>query len=226
MPYILWMDSFDLSGDDSPGLFGMGLIDRIGPLQDKAVRQVLASVAGFYADRSALKKKEEATFRPKTAYQIPFLDPDRTQHTVAVMPFLNRSKSSKAGDIIALRFAGQLVKNRAFRVLEPGVVRQKLLNYRVIMPAGVAKEQAEAFFNNLQTDLIFMGKILEYQEGSVKMEFEMQVYERKSREMVWSSWSHSRGNDAVLLFDWKRVSNAGALASQMAQSIVQDMTTE
>jgi len=58
------------------------------------------------------------------------------------------------------------------------------------------------------------------------MEFDLQVYERKSEAMVWSSWSHNRGNDAVLLFDWKRVSNAGALASQMAQSIVQDMTTE
>jgi len=70
-----------------------------------------------------------------------------------------------------------------------------------------------------------VGRLLEYEEGRLDMEFDVQVYDRKSGSTVWSSWSHNRGNDAVLIFDWKRVNNAGALASKMARSIVQDIAT-
>jgi len=225
MPYIMWMDSIGLSGDDTPGLFGIGLIEQIGPLQDKAVKQILAAVAEFYADTALpANNGPAATFEPKIAYQAPFLLPDK-MYTVAIMPFFNRSKNTKAGEIIALRFASQLAKHTDFEVLEPGVVRQKLLNFRVILRDGVSREVAESFFNNLETDLVLMGRVLEYEEGIPKMEFDIQVYEKKSREMVWSSWSHNQGNDAVFFFDWRRVNNAGVLASKMATTTVRTMTS-
>ncbi len=224
-PYILWMENADLSGDDSPGLFGVGLIDKIGKLQEKAVRQLLGSLAAFNADKPAPDSGAVAgAFEPKAAHENPFFVSDRT-YTVAVMPFYNKSKSSRAGEVLALRFVSQMVKNRAFQVMEPGVVRQKLLNYRMIMRDGPSKADMKSFFFNLDTDLILVGRLLEYEEGKVKMEFDVQVYDRNSISAVWSSWSHSRGNEAVLVFDWKQVKNAGALASKMARSIVQDITT-
>ncbi len=224
-PFILWMENVDLSGDDSPGLFGVGLIDKIGKLQEKAVGQLLGSLAAFNADKPAPGTGSvAATFEPKAAHDNPFFVADRT-YTVAVMPFYNRSKSTRAGDVLALRFASQMVKNKAFVVMEPGVVRQKLLNYRMIMSDGPSKEDMKSFFINLETDLILVGRILDYEEGKVKMEFDVQVYDRNSSSAVWSSWSHNRGDEAVIVFDWKRVSNAGALASKMARSIVQEITT-
>jgi len=223
MPYIMWMDNIGFSGDDAPGLFGIGLIEQIGPLQDKAVKQLLASVAEYYADTSLpANNGPTGLFKPKTAYRSPFLVPDK-MYTVAVMPFFNRSKNSKAGEIIALRFAGQLTKYSAFQVLEPGVVRQKLLNFRVIMRDGVSREVTDSFFNNLETDLVLIGRVLEYEEGNTKMEFDIQVYEKKSREMVWSSWSHNQGSDGVFFFDWRRVNNAGVLASKMAKTTLRTM---
>jgi len=223
-PYILWMENVDLSGDDSFGLFGSGLIEKVGLLQDKAVDQLLGSLAAFYADRRAPKKDEvPALFGPKAAREDPVLASHRN-YTVAVLPFYNKSKSSRAGEVLALRFVSQLVKSGAFEVMEPGVVRQKLLNYRIVMPDGPSKTDLRSFFDNLGTDLILNGRMLDYEEGRVKMEFDLQVYERKSEAMLWSSWSHNRGNDAVLLFDWKRVNNAGTLASRMARSIIQAMT--
>ncbi len=226
MPHILWMENIDLSGDDSPGLFGVGLIDNIGQLQQKALKQLLGSLAAFYADKTDASKGSTAveTFKPKAAHEKPFFVPDKI-YTVAVMPFYNRSKSSRAGEVLALRFVSQLVKNKAFEVMEPGVVRQKLLNYRMIMIDGPSKADMKSFFVNLETDLILIGRLFDYEEGKLRMEFDVQVYERKSESTVWSSWSHNQGNDAVVLFDWKRVNNAGALASKMARSIVDDITT-
>jgi TolB-like protein len=224
-PYILWMENADLSGDDTPGLFGAGLIDQIGKLQDKAIKQLMGSLAAFYADKPARGRSDVPdSFKPKAAHENPFFVPDKT-YTVAVMPFYNRSKSSRAGDVLALRFVSQLVKNKAFEVMEPGVVRQKLLNYRIIMPEGPSKADMKSFFINLDTDLILVGRLLDYQEGKLKMEFDIRVYEKKSGSTVWSSWSHNEGNDAVVIFDWKRVNNAGALASKMARSIVQEITS-
>jgi MBG domain-containing protein len=223
-PYILWMESFGMSGDDSPGLFGMGLIEQIGVLQDHAVKRLLGSLASFYADKIEPDKVlAPKTFEPKTAFEVPFLVPGKT-YSVAVMPFFNQTKNSKAGEIIALRFVNQLVKNKMFVVLEPGVVRQKFLNYRIIMHDGLSKAQADSFFNNLGTDLIFAGRVMKYDEGAFSIEFNTQVYARDSRAMVWSSWSHNQGYDAVFVFDWRRVNNAGALASMMVQSVIRDMT--
>ncbi len=224
-PYILWMENVDLSGDDSPGLFGVGLIEKIGQLQEKAIKQLLGSLDAFYADKPAPSmSRVPESFRPKAAHENRLLVPNRT-YTIAVLPFYNRSKRSRAGDVLALRFVTQLVKNKTFNVMEPGVARQRLLNYRIIMPDGPSKEDMKSFFVNLNTDLILIGRLLDYEEGKLNMEFDVQVYERKSGSTVWSSWSYNWGTDAVVLFDWNRVNNAGALASKMARSIVQGITT-
>jgi MBG domain-containing protein len=227
LAYILWMEDMGLSGNDSPGLFGSGLIQQIGLLQNKAVKQLIDSLTAFYTDRKVPAAKGQAmgAFKPKKAAEIPFLEPGKG-YTVAVMPFYNRSRNSKAGEMLALRFVSQLVKNKAFQVLEPGVVRQKLLNFRTVMHEGPSKEDVRSFFLNVGTDLIIMGRVLDYQEGNLSMEFEVQVYDGKSQSMVWSSWSYNQGHDAVVLFDWNQVNNAGELASNMAKSVVRDMTEE
>ncbi|HSB35179.1 MAG TPA: MBG domain-containing protein, partial [Nitrospirota bacterium] len=227
LPYILWMENIGLSGDDSPGLFGSGLIQQIGLLQNKAVKQLLDSLSAFYTDKKAPASKGQVTgiFKPKKAAEIPFLETGKS-YTVAVLPFFNRSRNSKAGEILALRFVSQLVKNKAFQVLEPGVVRQKLLNFRTIMHDGPSREDVRSFFLNVGTDLILMGRVMDYQEGALSMEFEVQVYDGKTQSMVWSSWSYNQGHDAVVLFDWNRVNNAGELASNMAKSVVRDLTEE
>jgi hypothetical protein len=204
------------------------LIGQIGPLQNKAVKQLMDSLAAFYADRVVLaagKDQGTQSFKAKKASGISFLAPGKT-YTVAVMPFYNRSKSAKAGEILALRFVNQLVKNKSFLVLEPGVVRQKLLNFRTIMLDGPSKEDMQSFFLNVRADLVLMGRVMEYQEGSPKLEFEVKVYDGKRGSMAWSSWSYNEGNDAVVAFNWQRVINAGDLASKMAKSVVLNMIAE
>lgn len=226
---ILWMDGVGLAGDDSPGLLDLGLIDNPDTLLAIAVQRILASLSEFLstgqnqADSSAPRSKH----RPKVIFRSPVLDP-AVPHTVAVMPFFNLSERNFAGEIMALHFVRQLRARENFNVIEPGVVRQALLRGRVIMGGGISLADAGLISNLLEADLILSGKIMDYQDfqglaANPKVDFSAEIFEEKSREVVWTVQSYNRGDDGVYFFDWRRVNTAYVMASQMVQLAVEDM---
>jgi len=150
---------------------------------------------------------------------------------LAIVPFFNKSNSRNAGEIMALHFAEQFMKNGTFEVMEPGVVRQKLLTYRLIMQDGLSLAAADLISGSLDADLLLVGSILEYQGGAgplgnPRVEFAVRVLDARSRKVTWSSWSHNQGDDDVVLFDWGRMSSVAALASNMTNAVVRSMATE
>ncbi len=226
---ILWMDGVGLAGDDSPGLLDLGLIDNPDTLLAIAVQRILASLSEFLstgqnqADSSAPRSKH----RPKVIFRSPVLDP-AVPHTVAVMPFFNLSERNFAGEIMALHFVRQLRARENFNVIEPGVVRQALLRGRVIMGGGISLADAGLISNLLEADLILSGKIMDYQDfqglaANPKVDFSAEIFEEKSREVVWTVQSYNRGDDGVYFFDWRRVNTAYVMATQMVQLAVEDM---
>jgi hypothetical protein len=224
-PRILWMESSILSGNDSPGLLGLGLIKDIGRLRKKAIKGITASLAGFLSGKvTAGDGGGIWRFHPKLAYFSRFLVPGR-RYRVAIAPFFNKSEVSFADQIMALHFTRQLVKTGAFEVVDPGVVREKLLKARVIMRAGVSKPDEDILFNTMDADLILTGKVLNYDDAAPGVEFYVVVFDRTSMKVVWSSWSSSRGDDGVFFFDWGSVNTVGKLASKMASNVVRDITS-
>jgi TolB-like protein len=225
-PVILWMETVALSGGDSPGVLGLGLINDMGRLQKMAFDRLMRS---FEMDLTGNTNTEsgrgERRFQPKTVYSFPFMRPDR-KYTIAVAPFLNKSGRDDADSFLALRFMSQLTKEKTFIVIDPGAVREKLLFFRFIMQDGLSARQANAIHDSLQADLILTGKVTVYEEleGAPRVEFSTLVFERQKKKVVWTSWSFNQGDDDVHFFDWSRVSTAGALASKMTQAVVRDMT--
>ena len=54
------------------------------------------------------------------------------------------------------------------------------------------------------------GRVMDYQdyqgaEGKPKVNFSVTVVERKSRKVVWNSYSRNEGDDGVYFFDWERL---------------------
>jgi TolB-like protein len=224
-PFILWIDGAGLSGDDSPGILGLGLIENPKTLIEKAMKFITGSLAGYLSTRTdeandrGLKKK----FRPKIAYKSPSLEPNR-KYVIAVLPFFNRSERKYAGEILVLHFIRQLKRFNNFDIIEPGVLRQELLGLRVIMEDGVSLANADAIFAILSADLILSGRVIDYQDyqgiwGKPKVDFSTVLIERKSREVVWGSNSYNEGDDGVFFFDRGRVNTAHAMASQMVRWI-------
>lgn len=223
-PVILWIDGIGLSGDDSPGILGLGLIEDPKELIGKALGSLSKSVAAFLSgNKQTANDKGSQKFDPKVAYRSPVLDPDR-KYTLAVTPFFNRSDRKYGGEIMVLHFVRQLKEFENLDIIEPGVVRQDLLNLRIIMDEGVSLANADIISDTLNADLILTGKVIDYQDyqgvfGTPKVDFSIQLLERKSREVVWSSSSYNTGDDGVFFFDRGRVNTAHNLASEMARSI-------
>ncbi len=224
VPAILWIDGVGMAGDDHPGILNLGLINDFRVLVRKALGMVGESLAARLAGKEGRRgtAKAERKFRPRIAYRSDL--EGEQKYTVAVVPFFNKSDRKNAGDVLVLQFVRALHGLGNFEVIEPGLVRKAFLNMRLIMDEGVSLEDAQALFAVLGVDLVLAGEVLDYQDyegpvGSAKVNFTVQLIERKNRMVVWSSESYNQGDDGVFFFDWGKVNTAHAMAIQMADSI-------
>lgn len=228
-PAVLWIDGVGLAGDDSPGILGLGLVEDPTVLLAKAVDALVGSLVRDFADAVTQPAGNEGPrkFRPKIVYRSEALNPEK-KHSVAVAPFFNQTDRKYAGEIVALHMIRNLMTFRNFEIVEPGIVRQELLRFRIIMTDGVSLPETETILNAVNADLVLNGEVLDYRdyrgpEGVAMVDFSVLFIERRTRQVVYSSYSQNQGNDGVLFFDWGRVNTAHAMASQMARAIGQTM---
>jgi TolB-like protein len=226
-PQILWMEGAGLSGDDKPGLLALGVIEDPVSLRDKALDILVSSLMNYMDRQGAVPFRSSAikTYSPAILYRSPSLSLRNGPYTFIVVPFLNVSERSNAGDLVALLFVEQLKKSASFKVIQPGLVRQELLNLRVIMEGGLSLANADALFSAIDADYVITGKVFSYQDylgvsGSPYVDFTTIVIEKKTRRVVWSSDSYRKGTDSVYVFDFGQVNNAHAMASSMVGTIV------
>jgi hypothetical protein len=217
---ILWIDGRGVSGNDSPGILGLGIISDPRRLMDKAVNSLLDSLFGAGKEVPASGKR----FQPREMYRSSVFNPGQ-KYRVAVIPFYDLSGRRNAGDIIGLQFVRAMAPFGNFEVIEPGVVLSRLLRYRIVLDQGLSLAQADVLFESLQADLILCGTVFRYEDaqgalGAPSVEFSVQLMDRKSREVVVSSFSSNAGNDGVFFFDAGRVSTVQALTMQMARRAV------
>lgn len=237
-PEVLWMDSVGLTGEDTPGFFGLGRISEMDRLLDKAIAALLASLQGYMAPPGEDKKsgqavesssvygaaKVEKKYLPKTWYRSPEFDPE-AHYTIAVVPFLNINTRKNAGEAVPLHFVNQLLRHRNFTVIEPGLVREEFLNNRLIMEEGpsLAVSDLISGSNSLGVDLVLSGKVFDYQGlvGEAKVDFSTQIIDGKRREIIWASRSYGAGDEGVYFFDAGRVFSASVLTKRMSGAVVQ-----
>lgn len=226
---ILWMDGVGLAGDDSIGLLELSLIEDFQILQNKAVRILSTSLRRYLLGESYWRgsQREIIKFWPKTFYRSPVFEPGM-KYTVAVVPFLNLSEKKSAGEIISLQFIRQMNPLENFVLVEPGLVRQALLQMRIIMDGGISMIDADSIFSKLHVDLVLAGQVFNYQDkqgtaGTPKVEFSALLIERKSREVVWNCRSYHEGDDGVFFFDWGQIETAYRMASEMVLSALETM---
>ncbi|MBZ0154868.1 MAG: hypothetical protein K8I29_01465 [Alphaproteobacteria bacterium] len=249
-PSVLWMTGLGAAGDARQGLLGLGLIEDPQRLQSHAVRSLVVSLERFLAGgkaRTGRDGREDAPspagkentggeraaygtgrFRPKISYYSPLPRSGR-KYSIAVIPFSNESERKNAGEIMMLHFVRHLRSVRSFEVIEPGVVRQKLINMRVVMTAGLSLADSEVIFDLLGADLILAGKCTEYQDyagssGAPRVKYSVLLIEKQSLKTIGAFHSYNDGDEGVFLFDWKKVRTAHELASGMAGATVEGLS--
>jgi hypothetical protein len=228
-PAVRWIDGVGLAGDDTPGILGLGLVDDPTVLLARAVDALVGSLVRDVAEAGAHPAGGDGPrkFQPKLVYRADALNAGK-KYSVAVAPFFNKTDRKYAGEIIALHMIRNLMTFQDFEVVEPGIVRQELLRFRIIMTDGVSLPETETILNAVNADLVLNGEVLDYRDyrgpdGVATVDFSVLFIERRTRQVVYSSYSQNQGDDGVLLFDWGRVNTAHAMASQMARAIGQKM---
>lgn len=231
-PAVLWIDGIGLAGDDTPGILGLGLIEEPQALLTRAVESLARSLDQYASGEDGGPKGERGArkFRPKIVYRSAGLDPEK-KYSIAVVPFFNKSERKYAGEIIALHMIRNLMAFQNFEIVEPGIVREQLLRFRIIMSEGVSLPDTDTILNTVNADLVLNGEVLDYQdyqgpEANPKVDFSVLFIERNTRKVVYSSYSQNTGNDGVVLFDWGKVNTAHAMASQMARAVGERMLKE
>jgi hypothetical protein len=227
-PLIEWMEVVQLAGDQRPGLLGTRRVDDLVVLRERA----LARLADSLARRLGSGRPEVARgggrgrFKPRTAYRSP-AGPGAAgpRLRVAVLPFAHAGPGGpEAGGIVALHVLHRLIRRGDLDLVEPGVLRDVLLEGRVIQEGGLSLAQADLLRALLEVDLLVTGAVMDYldpvgPEGVPVVAFSMRAIDTATRQVVFSSISHNRGDDGVFFFDLGRVHTAHALASEMAHAV-------
>ena len=222
---LLWIDGVSRAGDESPGLLGLGIIRSMPSLQQQVLPKLADSLGRFLEGRgpAAPACPDGGRFRPKVPYRSPLLDPKQT-YSVAVVPFRNLAPRRGAGEVVALTFARQMAAVPNFKVIEPGVVRDLLLRFRIVMEGGVSIDQVRSLLGALGADLVVAGDVFDFGAGGVpRLNFTATVLEGHSGRIAWQATSYNQGDDGVFFFDAGMVSTPSALTCRMVRTAVDGM---
>lgn len=240
-PRILWMDSKSLSGDENPGLLDLGMIKDMEGLLDTVLVALFESWEPTLLPPASAEAGEERQlywqqrradvgddkFFPREYYRSESLAANR-HYTVAVMPFYNLSERKYAGELMDLHFVRLLRQLPNFSVIDPGELRDNLLQYRIIMDDGLSLANAELLFVKLGVDLVVTGKIFDYEDyggmvGRPIVDFSVEIFSRDGNKTLWTSKSHTDGEKGVFFFDFGKVYTAHNLAGQMVGAIARKL---
>jgi hypothetical protein len=227
-PEILWMDGVGMVGDDHPGFLGLGLVSSVDTLQDRCFDRLMESLQRRMEGKPELPRGNAAAkyFRPKIMYNPGSLAKG-VRYSIGVVPFANASDRRLAGDIASLQLLRELVARGDFAVMEPGVLRDKLLELRIIMEQGLSLQDLFLVHKKLDTDLLLAGTVLRYEDPSLplpapRVEFSTLLMQGEGKRVIWASKSYNQGAERVFFFDAGRISTALELTSRMARALLSE----
>ncbi len=238
-PRVLWAESVDLAGDQAPGVLGLGLIHDPSVLARRALARIAGELSAYLHGASPRPSAAESAaqeirspqrrFRPRGFYRAPAPPAGRPVLRVAVLPFRNDSPRTSAGELMTLHFVELVHAAGGLEVIEPGVVRQALLQTRMIQEGGVSLAQADVLREVLGVDLVIAGRVMDYEDrrgasAAPLVDFSAQGIDPAKRQVVWTSFSYNRGDDRVFFFDAGRIYTAHGLATRMAAAVVNKFT--
>ena len=197
------------------------LIRKMAPVDDTPAPPV---AGGGKAMESMFGRFFIPRYTPQGWYSA--MEPlDKLQRAVAIIPFTNQSTRKNASELLELHLAKQLVSEGTFNVVEPGAIRDSMLKMHIVMNDGISNPNIDAISTALQIDMLLYGKVIDFTESTAQaasplVDFTLQMYERDTRRILWSSRSRNRGDDGVWFYDVGRVASAAELADRMSRAMV------
>jgi TolB-like protein len=196
-----------------------------GVCRNGGIHRQAASFSEGESDELIYPGETRPRYAPRSVFRSPFVDA-RGRYSVAVVPFVNLSERKNAGKLMTLHFIEELTRVDGLRVVDPGLVREEMLRYRTVIPAGPSLATTDLLSSDrsLGVDLVLSGTVFDYGGAVVpKVDFGLEIIETASREVVWTSQSYNHGQEGVFFLDAGRVYTAHHLAANMARAAVRQL---
>ena len=228
---ILWMDSAIRTGDEAPGLLGLGRIHDPRDVLSDVTDRLAGSLARHLSGEESFRGKGDGRdsgprrFRPRSFFRTSrAVEAGTGPVRIAVLPFANESTTKHAGDILMLQMVRRLSAAEEVEVLEPGAVREALLRAWLMQEEGPSLPQADLLRLLLEADVVLFGEVADYVEPrwaglEPELAFSAHALSTARRQVIWSSSSRGRGDDRVFFFGLGRVPTAHLLAARMAGAL-------
>jgi TolB-like protein len=213
---VLWAQDVSLAGEDFTGPLGLGTVKSLDVLSARAVHRLLASLKPRL-ERQVVPPSEPPGF-------LSFLGRSETTtlfrdqrvdfygvESLGVLPFLNASGRPNAGDVITALFVSALHNSGKFRVVEPGIVRDVFLRFRIRSVGTIDRFSLLSLNRNMNAQGYLLGAVYEFVEGKglVTSPPSVAVSARMVRgedgKVVWSMEHGRRGDDFNLVLDFDRI---------------------
>lgn len=130
--------------------------------------------------------------------------------SVAVMPFENLSRESKAGERVRDVFANSLLATGAVYVIPSGEVSRGIARAGILNPAVPSMEEIGKFAGIIRVDAVITGTVTEYgtvSSGSASanlISMNVQMIEVQALKIVWTA-SATKGGISI----WDRLFGSG-----------------
>jgi hypothetical protein len=228
---LLWCHGVAAHGWERPRAFEVGIVTDVEVLLERAVETLAASLA---AAAAPARPETERRFQPSSLAVDPgwaAANHSVARPRIAVLPFVTQGVRREVGEVVALQFVKHLLAASHGTVVEPGVVRNALLEARVIQDGGPSLSQVDALRALLDVDLVVSGSVSDFElSGSAPrtpfVVFTARAIDAASRQVVWSSVSHARGDDGLRLFGSGHVRSGIELASRLVEGVVANVSKE
>jgi hypothetical protein len=235
---ILWSSDLSLSGDDYTGVLALGTVKDIGVLADRLVDKIYSSLRPVRAVQLSPPPETPRFYELKTkkpSEVLAYLNPTADFYgleSVGVIPFRNESERRGAGDIVSTVFVSRLHNTGLFKVIEPGLIREQFLRFRVRARGEVDRLGLRPLNRNIQAQGYITGTVVTYDEGILgRLEAppEVAIAARLLRAeddiIVWSMHNRLRGDDYNLFLDFGRIYSIIPLVQITVDEMIQTFTS-
>jgi hypothetical protein len=232
---VAWMGTSAHHGHEHPGAFGLGLVASHEVLLERASDAIARSLEAVGETvGEGVRSSVPVPFRPGSVT----IDPEWAGATaagrrlrVAVLPFVADTPRREVGEVIASQFVRWLLEAGGMDVLEPGLVREALLEARVIQEDGPSLPQVDALRALLDVDLVVSGRVTDFEPmgsapGSPFAGFSSRGIDARTRQVVFASFSFGRGDDRAGAFGAGRIRSSITLTSELVRGVVQALEEE
>lgn len=213
---VLWAQDVSLAGEDFTGPLGLGTVKSLEALSDRAVKRLFSSLKARL-ERQVVPPAGPPgllSFLSKSEGPEIFIDADVDFYgldRLAVLPFLNASDRPSAGDIVTALFVSAIHNTGKFHVIEPGIVREVFLRFRIRNIGAIDPHDLLALNRHMKVQGYLLGSVYEYVEGKEletsppSITISARMVRAHDGKIVWSMENRRQGNDFNLVLDFDRI---------------------